>query len=115
MHCVDFLNKKTEWIPVIPPAENSLIRINGNSSPEKELFKAVNHVYNISSDDNNIRGIFKADNPGKYFDNLRKKYNLRREFPNYTVDINPHNPEMTSFRVCSRSIYPVFPITYIPE
>ena len=89
-----FLNKKPVWLPKIPPAENSLIRINGNSSPEKELYKTVNHVYNISSDDNNIRGISKADNPGKYFDNLRKKYNLRREFPNYVVDINPYNEDM---------------------
>jgi erythronate-4-phosphate dehydrogenase len=89
-----FLNKKPVWLPKIPPVENSLIRINGNSSPEKELYKAVNHVYNISSDDNNIRGISKVDNPGKYFDNLRKKYNLRREFPNYVVDINPYNEDM---------------------
>lgn len=91
-----FLNKSPNWLPKIPQAENSLIRINGNSTPEKELFKAVNHVYNISSDDKNIRGISKADNPGKYFDNLRKKYNLRREFPNYVVDINPYNEDMAS-------------------
>ena len=91
-----FLNKKIEWIPKIPPAENSQIKINGNSAPEKELFKAVDHVYNINSDDKNIRGILKADNPGQYFDNLRKVYNLRREFPNYDVDINPYNEGMAS-------------------
>jgi len=91
-----FLNNKPLWLPKIPPAENSLISINGNSSPENELYKAVNYVYNIGSDDNNIRGISKADNPGKYFDNLRKKYNLRREFPNYVVDINPYNEDMAS-------------------
>jgi hypothetical protein len=84
------------WIPKIPPAENSVIRLNGNSSPEKELFKAVNYVYDINSDDKNIRGILNVDNPGKYFDNLRKKYNLRREFPNYIVDINPYNEVITS-------------------
>jgi erythronate-4-phosphate dehydrogenase len=91
-----FLNKKTEWIPEIPGAEDPLIRINGNSSPEKELVKAVNHVYSIRSDDSNMRGMFNDANPGKYFDNLRKNYNLRREFPNYTVDINPANADMTS-------------------
>lgn len=91
-----FLNQSPHWLPKIPPAKNSLIRINGNSTPEKELFKAVNHVYNISSDDKNIRGISKTDNPGKYFDNLRKTYNLRREFPNYVVDINPYNEDMAS-------------------
>src|ERR1035438_4194040 len=91
-----FLKKKPRWLPKIPPAENSLISINGNSTPEKELFKAVNHIYNISLDDNNIRGIFKADNPGKYFDNLRKTYNLRREFLNYVVDINPYSEDMAS-------------------
>lgn len=92
----NFLNKKIEWQPVIPPAINPLIRINGNSSPEKELFNALDHVYKISSDDKNIRGVFTADNPGKYFDNLRKNYNLRREFPNYTIDINPPNTDMSS-------------------
>jgi erythronate-4-phosphate dehydrogenase len=91
-----FLKTKKVWIPKIPQVENSLIRLNGNSSPENELFKSVNHVYDISSDDNNIRSISKADNPGKYFDNLRKKYRLRREFPNYVVDINPYNEDMTS-------------------
>ncbi|MDR3665941.1 MAG: DUF3410 domain-containing protein, partial [Ignavibacteriaceae bacterium] len=95
-----FLNKKIEWQPVIPPAINPLIRINGNSSPEMELFNALDHVYKISSDDKNIRGVFTADNPGKYFDNLRKNYNLRREFPNYTIDINPPNTDMSSmFRI----------------
>jgi|ERR1035437_4555532 erythronate-4-phosphate dehydrogenase len=90
------LNKKTAWIPLIPEAENSLIRINGNSTPEKELFNTLEHVYNISRDDKNIRGILNANNPGKYFDNLRKKYNLRREFPNYVVDIDPNNEDMAS-------------------
>jgi erythronate-4-phosphate dehydrogenase len=86
-----FLNKKINWTPVIPPAENPIINVNGNSSPEEELFKAFNHVYKISSDDSSIRGIFKADNPGKYFDNLRKNYILRREFPNYKVKVKPFN------------------------
>lgn len=92
----DFLNKKPNWTPVISPAENSLIRIYGNSPSEKELFKAVNHVYDIRSDDKNIRGILNADNPGKYFDNLRKTYNLRREFPNYKIEINPLNDDLVS-------------------
>jgi erythronate-4-phosphate dehydrogenase len=92
----DFLNKKTTWVPLLHAAENSLISINGNSTPEKELFNTFEHVYNISKDDKNIRGILKADNPGKYFDNLRKKYNLRREFPNYVIDINPYNKALAS-------------------
>ena len=91
-----FLNKKNVWSPKIPPAENSLIRIDGNSFPEKELFKAIHHVYDISSDDKNIRGILNSGNPGKFFDKLRKEYNLRREFPNYIVNINPYNEDMAS-------------------
>jgi erythronate-4-phosphate dehydrogenase len=91
-----FLNKKMEWVPVIPPALNSLISINGNSTLEEELFKAFDHVYKISTDDYNIRGIFNSGNPGKYFDNLRKNYNLRREFPNYNVKINPFKEDMAS-------------------
>jgi erythronate-4-phosphate dehydrogenase len=89
-----FLNIVTAWAPTIPPAVNPDISINGNSSIEKELYKAADHAYKIKKDDMNIRGMLTSKDPGKYFDELRKKYDLRREFPDYTADIDPYCKDM---------------------
>lgn len=90
-----FLKKTPDWTPGIPPVENPLINLKGNAGVENELFKAFNSIYKISEDDRNLRGILNSNEPGKYFDNLRKKYPLRREFPNYNVDINPPDKELS--------------------
>jgi len=86
-----FLNKENSWVPVIPAAENPGINLSGNSDTGASLFKAAEHIYSISKDDKTLRGILSADNGGKYFDTLRKKYNLRREFNNFNVEIAPHD------------------------
>jgi erythronate-4-phosphate dehydrogenase len=91
-----FLNKKPDWIPVIPAAEDPLIRISGEMDTETAFFNAAEYIYSISEDDKSLRGIFSEENPGKYFDNLRKTYKLRREFPNYSVDIDPYNEELAN-------------------
>jgi len=91
-----FLNKKPCWQPIIPVAEHSLIRISGKTDTETDLFNAAEHVYSISEDDKSLRGIFSADDPRKYFDTLRKKYKLRREFPNYTVHVDRNNEHLAN-------------------
>jgi erythronate-4-phosphate dehydrogenase len=103
-----FLNKKPSWEPVIPPADCSLIRVSGNSETETALFNAADYIYSMPEDDNTLRGILRAEDTGKYFDTLRKKYKLRREFPNYIVDIDPFDEEMAkifrSFRFRVKSV-----------
>ena len=91
-----FLNEKASWVPVIPPAEGALIGVSGKRETETALFKAADHIYSMTDDDRTLRGIFAEEEPGKYFDTLRKKYKLRREFPNYTVKIEPSNEEMAN-------------------
>jgi len=91
-----FLNKTPGWQPVIPAAEHSLIRISGKTDTETALFNAAEHVYCISEDDKSLREIFDADDPRKCFDTLRKKYKLRREFPNYVVETYPYNEELAN-------------------
>jgi len=91
-----FLNKKPSWMPVIPAADHPLINVPGNMDPETAFFNAAEHVYSISEDDKTLRGICNSDNHSKYFDTLRKKYKLRREFQNYRVDINPNNEELAN-------------------
>lgn len=92
----EFLNKTPSWKPEIPAAEDSRIKVSGLSDPETVLNIATEHVYSIMEDDKTLRGIFSESNPGKYFDTLRKKYKLRREFPNYTIEINPFNEELAN-------------------
>jgi erythronate-4-phosphate dehydrogenase len=86
-----YLGKEPAWSPSYSPPENSLIKIAGTSSLEQELFTIVKYVYDITRDDNTLRGIQKAGDPGKYFDLLRKNYDLRREFLNYFIKIEPCN------------------------
>jgi erythronate-4-phosphate dehydrogenase len=90
-----FLNSSPLWVPEIPVPGRPFIKLNGNSGTEDELFKAVDHIYKINEDDKNLRGVENSDEPGKYFDNLRKNYNLRREFPNFFIDIVPPNNELS--------------------
>src|SRR3989339_96744 len=52
--------------------------------------KIVSQMYNIRKDDQDLRKIIElpADAQGSYFDNLRKKYPVRREFQNADVKMS---------------------------
>ncbi|MBT8386317.1 MAG: DUF3410 domain-containing protein, partial [Ignavibacteria bacterium] len=56
---------------------------------ELKLYNLLSSVYNIEGDDRRMRNIIKLtrEERGKYFDQLRKEYPLRREFSNYTVKL----------------------------
>ena len=49
------------------------------------LYDVINCAYPVMRDDSDLRRIKLADNPGGYFDKLRKEYYKRREFFNHTV------------------------------
>ncbi len=68
----------------LPPAQIPEIVIKNEKNP---LLFAVNTLYNISTDDANLRLIKNepADKRGAYFDSLRKNYPVRREFTNIKV------------------------------
>ncbi len=70
-------------VPAVPELE-----INTNSSSEQDvLLSAVEKIYDIKADDVRLRRILEesAEKRGRYFDNLRKSYPVRREFQNTRI------------------------------
>lgn len=59
-------------------------------SDEELLTRAVERIYSIQRDDENLRQIAHQppDKRGRYFDDLRKHYPVRREFQNTTVALD---------------------------
>ena len=62
----------------------------GALSDEELLARAVEQVYSIRRDDQNLRQIVAqpSDKRGRFFDDLRKRYPVRREFHNTTVALD---------------------------
>jgi len=89
-----FLNVKENFEIKAPVVENNIIEVTHNESIEKSLQYIFRKIYNIKEDDRRLREIKNENDPGKYFDNLRKDYLLRREFNNYTVVIPEKNNEL---------------------
>jgi len=72
----------------LPAPQVPEIRIDYSSSRQQDIIQqAVQQVYTINRDDFNTREIamVQADTRGKFFDNLRKNYPVRREFQNTMV------------------------------
>ena len=85
-----FLMVNKEWKPNLPLIEKVVIEYPETDTPEESINIIISEIYDISSDDMNLRKIsgLTGKDIGKYFDQLRKNYPARREFPNYTVRIN---------------------------
>jgi erythronate-4-phosphate dehydrogenase len=62
----------------------------GDLSDEELLTQAVEQVYSIKRDDQNLRQIAAqpSDKRGRFFDDLRKHYPVRREFHNTMVSLD---------------------------
>ncbi len=93
-----FLNIKPIWSPhsTSLPLPTPTIEIYQHYTPiENLLFDKLSLVYDIESDDKQLRKIL--DLPpverGKYFDKLRKQYPVRREFFNTKVKFSETIPE----------------------
>ncbi|MFH0733389.1 MAG: 4-phosphoerythronate dehydrogenase [bacterium] len=72
---------------------------NGDSF-ENNFYKITNSIYNIYKDGLEFKKILeldKAEQP-KYFDDLRKNYNLRMEFPNYEILVDKINTDNNIFK-----------------
>jgi erythronate-4-phosphate dehydrogenase len=83
--------------PVIPE-----IKINQDFDKEENILReTVEKIYNMSEDDGRMREILKkkSDERGKYFDQLRKEYPVRREFQNTEIILN--KPDETLARKLS--------------
>ncbi len=88
-----YLNVKSKWSPDLPAIDNSIFTLDKNESFEKTLFNIFTSIYPVDDDDRRMRDLLlkdEAERPG-YFDRLRKNYPLRREFSNYTIEIEDKN------------------------
>ncbi len=86
----EFLGVAPQWQieSALPVIAESTIRLDENfATTETKLDRLIKCVYDITADDRRLRALLNlpAAERGRYFDELRKKYPVRREFQNYTV------------------------------
>ena len=93
-----FLNIKPIWQPILPEIENKEMRLPHSKTDEKKLYKLFSSIYNIERDDEVMRKIltYEPNEQAGYFDLMRKKYPLRREFSNYTIYISENEAHLRS-------------------
>ncbi len=86
----EFLGTDYKFDFGLPELSNNILSYNKNELDEEELNKLFNKIYDIESDNLQMKKILYFDRPDriKYFDSLRKYYSLRREFNNYFVQTN---------------------------
>jgi len=84
-----FTNSNTNWVPILPSVKENEIELPSSKNYEKKLRFIFNQTFNIGTDDSLTRKLLtmKEDNRGMYFDKLRKEYQTRREFSNYSIII----------------------------
>lgn len=93
-----FINIEPAWKPKLPAVENTDLILLDSKSDEEKLYKLLSSIYCIEKDDELMRNItsYEPDERAKYFDMLRKKYPLRREFGNFTVHISQKERHLKS-------------------
>ncbi len=75
----------------LPPPEVPSLNLQiGPSGEEEVLARAVERIYPIARDDENLRQVVRQspDKRGRFFDDLRKHYPVRREFQNTVVTLD---------------------------
>ena len=83
-----FLKANKIWQPAMPEVKDAVINYPESESTEQSLHTLISRIYDINADDEKLRQITDQKEAGSYFDRLRKKYPIRREFTNYTVKIS---------------------------
>jgi len=85
----EFLNVTPEWQPYYPLIEKDTFSFNPSNPFEKEFDLLTKNIYDITGDSDKLKESLKMEEHyrPKYFDELRKKYHIRREFDNYNIHI----------------------------
>ena len=82
---------RREWdpAPLMPPPAVPRVRVQAGLTVQQALGQAIRAAYDIEADDARLREIRgrPAEERGKYFSTLRKKYAVRREFPAMTAEL----------------------------
>jgi erythronate-4-phosphate dehydrogenase len=89
----EFLGVEPQWRieSALPVITEPAIRLEENiETNENKLETLIKRVYDITADDRRLRAVLnvQADERAPYFDDLRKKYPVRREFHNYAIETN---------------------------
>ncbi len=95
------LKKNPEWDPkdYLPKSNVPIIKIeNVSNSLEENLYNILLQVYNIEKDNLMFREIINLPNneQGRFFENLRKNYPVRREFFNTETPFKDKNTELVN-------------------
>jgi erythronate-4-phosphate dehydrogenase len=92
----NYLKAKQKWIPNYPKVEDDIIEIDSRDSLENILLKITTHIYDITYDSDLLKKSVELPEiqVPKYFDKLRKDYQTRREFNNYTIKFSQPNEEL---------------------
>jgi erythronate-4-phosphate dehydrogenase len=88
-----YLGVEPVWQPrtIMPAPATPLITLNPSNADEQKLVRqAVAKLYDIEADDGRLREVANEPmaNRGKYFDQLRKHYPIRREFQNTKIEFS---------------------------
>lgn len=93
-----FLNIKPTWQPDLPKIQEKEMRLSEGKSDEEKLYGLFSSIYDIEKDDEVMRKIltYEPNEQTGYFDLMRKKYPVRREFSNYPVYISKNESHLRS-------------------
>lgn len=91
-----FLNAEYLWKPSLPKVENNLLAADTSKPVENILQNILSSIYRIKYDDDRLRQTINLpkEKHSVYFESLRKEYRLRREFPNYIIELNETNVQL---------------------
>ena len=88
-----YFGREPEWDPkaFLPPPDRERLKLDGKLSLAEELTgKLVAKSYDIINDDRALRKIAEVapEERGAYFDRLRRKYPVRREWASRIVELS---------------------------
>jgi erythronate-4-phosphate dehydrogenase len=89
------LGRKNNYRIHRPIVEHNQLTLSSKPEIQEILAEASRYIYDVDIDTAALKKSMQLDptERGKYFDALRKDYNLRREFDNYTIELRPFDEE----------------------
>ncbi len=84
--------------PLVPRPAKPVVRLPAGLGWDASLRRAIAAAYDIEADDGRLRAIAgqPAEARAKYFNNLRKQYPVRREFPQTAVELESPAPDVAA-------------------
>jgi erythronate-4-phosphate dehydrogenase len=92
----EWTDSEKKWKPELSKLSTPVITLSGNERLEEAINKVLKSVYDIQNDSDQFKLLLdmnKADRL-KHFDKMRKEYHFRREFNNFTVQLDRKNDEL---------------------